>query len=164
MKCQYLFSPRDMTKWKHSLNDRIHLMLNVIHFQRAGNWEDHLEIMTFSRRCIVLTRIMYVKCVITWQINVIGKKITWGKRIFQWRTVSDIINWKYTLSDTHGPINWKYTLSDTHGPINWKYTLSDTHGPINLNVHKQDFQNKQDQKTEQKKRWKRKKRVVMFEF
>lgn len=65
MKKQYLFSSRDTPESKHSQTDQKHLMLNVIHFQRAGNWEVHLEVMTFSRWCIVLTKIMHVKYVIT---------------------------------------------------------------------------------------------------
>ena len=40
--------PGDMSKWVQSLIDMIDILLNIVHFQRIGNWDGYLQaIRTF---------------------------------------------------------------------------------------------------------------------
>ena len=50
-----------MAVWLDSFVDMIHLLLNIIHFQRTGNWNGYLETFyNFLPYCFALSRHNYV--------------------------------------------------------------------------------------------------------
>ena len=52
----------NMAKWMDSLLSMIDLLLNLIFFQRTGNWKDYLEaIHTFLPWCFALNRHNYAR-------------------------------------------------------------------------------------------------------
>ena len=54
--------PGDMSNWIQSLINVIDILLNMIHFERIANWEDHLQlIQNFLPWCFVLNKHKYAR-------------------------------------------------------------------------------------------------------
>ena len=54
--------PGDMSKWIYVKIDMIGILLNIVHFQRIGNWDGYLQaIRTFLRWCFALNRHNYAR-------------------------------------------------------------------------------------------------------
>ena len=52
----------DMSKWIESFIEMVNLLLNIIHFQRIGNWEGYLQaIDEFLQWCFALNRHNYAR-------------------------------------------------------------------------------------------------------
>ena len=54
--------PGDMSKWVQSLIDMIDILLNIVHFQRIGNWDGYPQVIRkFLPWCFPLNRHNYAR-------------------------------------------------------------------------------------------------------